>query len=257
MSLNTRIVNLETEIKALKSKIQDLSRNLENQPTTPYSIVEGVNKSEVTPTDIKTGLGAVHGGNLVWNDAEMKFPPYGIKPSTVPTEGYNLHGHSRFAGGALDINTLELVEYDIDWDTDTDYSKHSQGFWLYTNLPQIKKADDGVTPKIGNLDIDFDATTGKWVAGSGNIDVETTFLVRYVWMLEGNEVSAGTEGAVREIKTDSNGNEMKSPLLSRVADESTVAGRNENLNKSNVYWDKDARVFRFYAVFKPAPEEAE
>lgn len=251
--ISERVRQLELEISYLKTKITDLSKNTEETTIRPYTKAGGLkDSSQVRPSDISTGLGATFGGNLIWNDAELQFPPYGQQP-TDPTKGYNKHGHSRYAGGALDIHTLELVEYETnDEEQIVDSSgnplnKHCQQFWK--KKPNIKT--DGDVPKIGLLDIEFEPSTRKWIAGAGMIDIERTYLVQYVWKKYGQEVPAGTEGAIREIKKDKNNNEMKSPLLY------TEGSEEENLNKSNVVWIEDEQCWKFYAVYKPILAEVE
>ena len=243
-SLNEKVAELERQVRYLQDKLQDILINTEEGAKKPYSKVGNRDRNNTRPVDIATGLGNLMGGNLPWNDSELIIPPYGTQPAT-PTKGYSKHSHSRYAGGALDINTLELVEYATDPSDDSvivdpdgnPVNKHCQGFW--DKQPNIKQ-ESGVD-KIGNLDISFDPTTGKWKAGGADyIDVETTYIVQYAWYKEGVEVPEGTEGAVKQIKLDENGNEMKSPLL--------VSG---DEFRSNVVWDKDAQSWRMYAVFRP------
>lgn len=262
-TLNQKITRLERDIKLLKSKMLDLSRNTEESVTRPYSKVGGIrDRSQIRPIDIDAGLGQVYGGNFIWNDAELIMPPYGTSIPT-PTKGYNKHGHSRYSGGAMDINTLELVEYETNEEGEivdkngSPLNRHSQGFWK--NPAKIAK--DGTVEKIGNLEIEFDPTLRKWVAGANYIDVERTYLVKYVWKdEEGNTVPAGTEGAIREIAKDANGNEMKSPLLVSTfpptgeGEEEQSTREMEDLEKSNIVWDSVNKSWRFYAVFKPWTE---
>jgi len=94
----------------------------------------------------------------------------------------------------------------------------------------------------------LDNMEGSWVNGiwvargiANEIDVKNTYIVQ-----------KNTDGT---IKKDSNGNEMKSPLLYLLSELSGIAKNNENLLKSNVIWDEDAKCWRFYGVFKPLPEE--
>ncbi len=256
--LNDRINQLEQEIKILQAQLNNLTNRTATKRLPPETRISQEDRSRLgSPMpSTGTGLGRIHGrtGNIILNDAEAKTPGFKTQPVT-PTKGYNKHGHSRFSGGALDIHTLELVEYTtVDPEAQdpvilgadgNPVNKHCQSYW---NSHPIIIKDNGVE-KIGYLDIQFDSTSKKWVTGSNMIDVERTYLVQYVWKLEGNEVPPGTEGAIREIKEDENGIKMKSPLLYTASDD------NENLNKSNVWWDKDAQAWRNYAVFKPAPEE--
>ncbi len=252
-TINKKIKNLEIEVKKLKSKLFDLSKNVESKVIPPYTkIGASRDRSQIRPVDIETGLGQAFGGNLIFNDSELNFPPYGDKPSE-PTKGYNKHSHSKYAGGALDINSVEFVDYDADFETSLLYNKHCQGFWL--SSPPIKKVTNSQgqsVEKIGNLDIEYDPDTRKWKASGGiiEIDIDNTYFVKYIWKKDGDEVPAGTEGATREVKTDENGNLMKSPL---VLYEETVS--NETKNKANAVWDKDAQCFRLYAVFKPYIED--
>lgn len=252
-TLNEKLKRLESNWKRLESKVKDLSRNTEESGIRPYSKVGGIrSRSQIRPVDIFAGLGGTYGGNMIWNDSELILPPYNQQPPT-PTKGFNRHTHSRYSGGALDISSLELIEYEtnelgeiIDSEGNV-VNKHTQQFWK--NHPKIVK--DGEIEKIGLLDIQFDPTTKKWKAGGGDIDVETTYFVQYIWKKDGNKVPAGTEGATKEIKKDSNDKEMRSPLLH------TTGTPVENYNKSNVVWDEINLCWRLYAVFKPylEPEE--
>ena len=109
-----------------------------------------------------------------------------------------------------------------------------QQFWYNDGkIKTVEQADgEGNTefvPKIGNLDIEFDASTRKWVAGSKYIDVEETYLVR--------------RDESGEFMLDENETEMKSSLY------------NEDPLKSSVVWDSTDKVWRFYAVYSPEPEE--
>ncbi len=229
MTINEKIQGLEDEILALRAKVDDLSKNLEEKSIQPYSKVgTEQGKSHNRPVEPVTGLGGTFGGNLPFNDSELKIPPYGSQPST-PTKGYNKHGHSRYAGGALDINTLELVEYETDEEgniLDTNgniLNKHSQQFWTTQGkIKIVQNSKDENINKIGNLDITFDPETSKWKAGVSEIDVETTMFVKKV------------DGQIEE---DENGNPKSSPLY------------NADIEKSSVIWDKDNQVWRFFAVY--------
>lgn len=148
--LNEKIRQLEQELMRLKSEVaykEEFSSD-SNDPK-PYSIVGGEKDKTFTfPVDIRTGLGGSYGNFLPWNDAELKLPPYGEKPDD-PTEGYHKHTHSRFAGGALNIEYLELVKYNVDdWDTDENYNPHCQQFWIES--PPIEVDSNG-EEKISNI----------------------------------------------------------------------------------------------------------
>lgn len=159
--INEKINQLEQELINLKSRINTMeSTTPENTAPNPYTIVGG-NKdiSDEFPVDLRTALGGTYGNFMPWNNAELNFPPYGQKPSIEPTIGYHRHSHSRYAGGALDINTLEFIEYDINWNTDETYSKHSQQFW--ETDPPIKKDDNGIE-QIGTIYGDSDEPNIVW-----------------------------------------------------------------------------------------------
>jgi hypothetical protein len=250
-TLNDRILELEQLVKQLQEKLDYVSSRTEEITPTPVSQVPRIQLKQGIMPSTGTGLGQVgmYQGNIIFNNAENLRPAFGTQP-IAPSKGYNKHSHSRYSGGALDIHTLELVEY-VTSDPDADdpvildangraLNKHCQSYWDV--LPKIVKADDNVTDKIGMLDIEFDSESKKWVAGASMIDVERTYLVQYEIVIE-----EGKE--VKKIKTDENGNEMKSPLLY------TKGSESENLNKSNVVWDADAECWRLYAVFKPYIEE--
>jgi len=243
MTLNEEVRILKEQVMALQSKLSDLSKNLEDKNPTPYSKVGATrSNSQNRPVEPGSGLGGTQGGSLPWNDSELKIPAYGAQPD-APTKGYNKHGHSRYAGGALDIHTVELVEYETDENDniiDEDgniLNKHCQQYWV--NTPKIKtvekKTEDGQSefvPKIGNLDIEFDAVTQKWVAGGKYIDVENTYLIR-------KDPDTG-----EIMKAEDGETEMKSVLLDT-----------EDDSKSSVVWDDDSSVWRFYAVFAEDPSQ--
>lgn len=241
-NLNQRIERLEQQVQILLAKIRDLSFNVEEKTQGPY-VVAGGTKSSATmmPIDAKTGKSPILASHVIWNDSESFRPPLNEEPD-LPEKGYNKHSHSRFSGGALIKDVLEIVEYDWDSVSPTIINKHSQQFW--TEQPMIakcKNSEGNDVEKIGTLEMEFDPNTLTWKAGITEIDVEKVYLVRKD--LEGN------------IMLDINGNEMKAVLLYTLADIGTKEGRNENLDKSNVWWDETARCWRFYAVFKPMPEE--
>jgi len=147
MTLNDKLKQLQAQIISLQSQIKELSSSTDNKYLAPYTKTgEAVDKSRIKSTDISTGLGKILGGNPVWNDSELKQPPYDGETTPDPTKGYNKHGHSRYAGGALDINTLEFVEYTNVAGTILDQygnaiNKHCQQFWK--NQPSITKDEDG------------------------------------------------------------------------------------------------------------------
>lgn len=240
-TINKRVRELEQEILNLKTILSALTDKIQDKAIKPYTKAGSPkDKSQKRPIDVRSGLGGTFGGNMVWNDAEAKLPPINSLPGD-PTKGYSKHFHSRFAGGALDINSLELVEYDYEAGEDAvGYNPHCQQFWNI--IPPIKQ-QDGVD-KIGLIDISFDSASGKWITSSGSIDVKTTKIVEYAWYKDGVEVDADTEDAVREIKRDDNGNDMES-----IINGEDDPGSEEEGLRENMVWDKNALCWRFYAVY--------
>jgi hypothetical protein len=218
MYLQDKINKLERQIAVLESTIQDLLAKQEDKKIQPFSKVgQSESISLVNPVDATTGLGALYGNGVIWNDSELKIPSLHEEPP-IPTKGYNKHGHSEFSGGALDINTVEFIEFDLSGIS----NKHSQMFWQ--TQPEIKtelNSSGEAVAKKGNLDIAFNADTGKW--GFFEINVEKVNFVK--------RKSDGT------IETDSKGQEMKSPLY------------NSDSTKTSLVWDVNAKVWRIYAVY--------
>ena len=95
-------------------------------------------------TKTGTGLGKLpaRAGNIIFNDGDAQLKAFGEMPLAA-TKGYNKHSHGRFSGGALDINTLELVEYNL-----TGYNKDCQSYWK--EPPSIELDEDG-NEKISDL----------------------------------------------------------------------------------------------------------
>lgn len=253
MRLQDKINDLEQEILILKAKVEDLSRNTEEKTRNPYSKVGNSSRANIHPVDSKIASATKQGGHVIWNDSEQQNPPYGQEPS-LPTAGYNKHTHSRYSGGALIINGLELVKYK----DDSLQNLHSQQFInLFENDIEEIEYEGEKIKKIGNLDITFNPITKKWGSAANEIDVETTYLVRRVTEQFNKELKSNglPEQTIGAIATDTKGQEMKSPLLYALGNFDTLAGRNENLNKTNVYWDDESKCWRFYSIFKPEIEE--
>ena len=186
-SLNDRILELEQLVKKLQGKLAYVSSRTEQKSPQATSQVGQIQLRQGIMPSTGTGLGRVgmYQAGMIWNDADAKRAPFGTQPAD-PAKGYNKHSHSRYAGGALDIHTLELVEYETsDSEAENpvilDYNgvpvnKHCQAYWK--DLPNIVKASDGETDKIGMLDIDFDVVSKKWVAG-GQIVIDETNILQY------------------------------------------------------------------------------
>lgn len=238
-SLMSRIIWMSKEINELRAKLNDLSKNTEEKNRTPYSKVGGVrDRSQIRPIDPSSSLGQVMGGNITWNDSELNIPPYGSVPVN-PTKAYNLHSHSRYTGGALDKNTLEIVEYKRRYDDPEEnildvksnqVNENALGLRKYNlEITNTTNSEGETIAKIGELDLVFNADIQKWGASAYEIDVEKCYLVK-----------RDSDG---EIEIDDNGNEMKATLW------------NDDHNKTCVRWDKNAQCWRIYAVFAEEDEE--
>jgi len=249
-----RIIELENQIKQLQTKLNDISNNTEEKQLIPYSKAGGLKSpAQNKSVDIGTGLGSTLSGSIIWNDADLIFPPYGTKAGT-PTKGYNRHFHSRYAGGALDINTLEIIEYNVNWEDPSDpnydkYNQHSQGFWK-TEPPiktDIKISNDGQVEnvfKVGKLDLIFDPNKQKWGASAYEIDLAKCYFV--------------IRDENGDIIKDENGTEMKSLLYIPKTSINPETGNKDIVidpEKTTMVWDKLAKCWRTYAVFsEEAPE---
>ena len=223
MLLNARILELENKIIELEAKIQDLSKNTEETYKKPISVVGGgTPRGLIRPTDIRAGRGIMGGNQVIWNETEID-ATYGTQPS-IPTIGYNKHSHSRFSGGALIKDVLEIVEYD--WGDIT--NKHSQGFLKKEDQPQIKKmakteGDKASVDMIGLLDLTFNPDTKTWGCSAYEIDIKKCYLVE--------------RDADGDIALDSKGQEKKSLLY------------NSDSNKTSIVWDENGNCWRFLAVY--------
>jgi hypothetical protein len=231
MSLNSRITELENKILELEDKVRDLSQNTEGIYKKPITVVGGGrDRGNISSVDIKSGMGQILGGSIIWNTSELGNPPANVEPSVpnaITGKGYNKHSHSRFSGGALIKDVIEIVEYDFVETPIT--NKHSQQFWV--TQPKIKKAENTnkeQVDKIGLLDLVFNPDTQTWGTPAYEIDVKKCFLV----MRDKNG----------NIVLDSKGQEKKSPLY------------NTNQLKTSVVWDENAKVWRFYAVYSAGTE---
>ena len=210
-------------VQELSDKMNDISSNTESKDPAPYTKANAyasIQISDITSTK---------DGYLVWNDSELKTPPFGQKPPD-PTLGFLRHFHSRYAGGALDINSMEFVQYDINWDTDATHSKHSQQLWKdQPSILQMENAKNEKIDMIGKLDMLFDVENKIWTAVPHLINVEKVFLVQI-------------DPLTGMPKLDVNGNPMKSPLLNSA-----------DPTKSSVIWDTTAKCWRFFAVYTQDP----
>ncbi len=226
-SLNKRIEELENQVKELTSKLEDLSKNTEEKRKNPNTISGNIRDvSFNTPIDVKAGKGGISGNAVIWNDSESKLPSIKAQPPT-PTKGYNKHSHSRYSGGALIKDVLEIVEYN--WGSIT--NKHSQGFLDLTDndITTVVNSNGKTVKKIGLLDLVFNADTEKWGVATLEIDIKKCFLVE-----------RDDDG---DIALDSKGQQKKSLLW------------NADTTKTSIVWDENAACFRIYAVYAPEPED--
>ena len=222
-SIQDQLDALYDIVQTLQDKINDLSTNTESKDLSPYAKANAYSTQQIS--DFKVGVD----GHLIWNNSELATPPFGAKPPD-PTVGYLRHFHTRYSGGALDINAIEFAQYNINWDTDTTHSKHSQQLWK--DIPvilQMQNSKNENVDMIGKLDMLFDADNKIWSAVPHFINVEKVFLVQI-------------DPLTGKVKTDVNGKPMQSPLLN-----STDA------TKSSVIWDKTAKCWRFFAVYTQDP----
>lgn len=231
-----QIQELSAELDAIRSELEELQKNTAEKIAQPYT-KSGGNKdqSQQKATDISTGMGQTFAGAIVWNDAELLLPAYGTKPDD-PTKGYNRHSHSRFSGGALEANTLEIIEYDVTWATDPTHHKDCQSLWKTTpEIKKVKNTDNEDIEKIGLLDLIFNADKEKWGCAAYEIDISKCFFV--------------LRGADGEIELDENGIEKKSPLYIT----SKVGGVTEvDKAKTSIVWDKTGKCWRIFAVYSDA-----
>jgi hypothetical protein len=229
-TLNERLIQLEQQIEALQEKVIDLSANTEETLKKPY-VIAGGNKSSTSnmPIDAKTGLGPLLANHVIWNDSERFIPPLNAEPPN-PGKGYNKHSHSRYSGGALIKDKLEIVEYE--WGSIV--NKDSQQFWVNQPLIKTDKNTKGETVnKIGLLDLFFNPDTLTWGVSSYEIDIKKCYLVERVTVIDINNPTIGA------IKKDSKLQEMKAPLY------------NTDQTKSSIIWDESGKCWRFYAVYSP------
>lgn len=231
MLLTDRIAYLESQIEELKSKVEDLSKNTENKSIQPITVAGGVqSRGLLAPIDIDSGLGSIMGNGVIWNNGELDYPPINAEAPT-PTKGYNKHTHSRFSGGALIKQTLEIVEYDpTDWALIS--NPHSQQFWqINPKIATELNTNKQTVEKIGPLDLVFNADILKWGISALEIDVKKCYFVE--------------RDANGLILKDSKGIDKKSPLY------------NTDQTKSSIIWDENGGCWRLYAVYAPGTPTGE
>jgi hypothetical protein len=246
MTINERLEILEKEVIALKTKNSDLSANTEEKFSKPTTQVGGVRSSAFNfPVDTKTGMGGMFGNGVIWNNSELSIPRID-QEAPIPTKGYNKHSHSRFSGGALIKNVIEVVEYNAtDWALIT--NPHSQQYWTTTpNYAKELNSNTVQVEKIGKLDLVFNPDTLTWGTPAYEIDVQKCYFVK-------RRTTAGSVGEeVGTIEKDSKGNEKKSYLY--IENSGT-----QDLNQSSIVWDENANNgnggWRLLAVYAPGEQE--
>jgi hypothetical protein len=229
MTINERLEFLENELKEAKYIIGQLLSESGKKFQKPVSIVGGAqSRGNISPVDSKTGLNPMTGGAVIWHTSELGNPPNNEEPmnpeSIVGAVGYNKHSHSKFSGGALIKDVLEIVEYD--WDnTDPEIENmHSQSFWVtQPKIKQDKNTNNENVDKIGLLDLVFNPDTQTWGCAALEIDIKKCYLVE-----------RDSEG---NIALDSKGQQKKSLLY------------NSDSNKTSIIWDENGNCFRFLAVY--------
>jgi len=221
-TLTAHIDELLKRIEILENKIKDTSTNTEEKDPTPYTI-GSINKNPLRISDI----GTTGDGSILWNDSELNSPPLYTRPPD-PNKGYNKHFHTQYAGGALDINAFEIIEYDIDWLSDPTHSPDSQQFWKdEPKILQVQNSKNEMIEKIGNIALVFDADLEQWGASSFEIDIEKCYFVK--------------KDENGDIEIDENGVEMKAPIF------------NVDETKTSIIWDAENECWRFHAIFAELP----
>ena len=226
MKLQEKINQLELAIAELKSKVADLTEHTEEKDTPPSSVVGNkVSPANTHPVDFGSGKSAMFGGGVIWNDSELKIPRGGVEPP-IPTKGYNKHTHSRYSGGALIKNGLEIIEYKEGSLTNINSQRFIE---LKDKDITVEENSLGIdVKKIGFLDLVFNADTQTWGTPAYEIDIKKCYLVE--------------RNADGTLATDSKGNQKKSRLW------------NSDETKTTIVWDENAGCFRFYATYAPGEE---
>jgi hypothetical protein len=218
-TINDRIKALEAQVAELQGLIENKVTDDEEKGIQTTSVVGGgISRGLIRPIDGTTGRGWQLGGAVVWNNTEID-ATLGTEPAQA-TKAYNKHSHSRYSGGALIKDGLEIVAYD--WGSIV--NKDSQQF--YSETPKITKTlntKGEAVENIGPLDVVFNEDTQKWSTSAHEIDVKKcNFVIRDE---NGN------------IALDANGTPMSAPIY------------NDDPKKSCIIWDADAKVWRFLAVY--------
>lgn len=153
-TLLTEINNLKNELITLKAQIAKIQSGMQTEDEhTPYTKSGGAKDPSMSyPVSINSGFGGTYGNAIIWNDIDIELPPFGRKPASEPKFGLNWHGHTRYTGGAFDLYTTELVEYDVNWEENDRFSKYHPGLW--DSVPNIMKDEEG-SEQISGLNFSF------------------------------------------------------------------------------------------------------
>lgn len=239
LTLQEKLTELENKIKILEELIKGVSAEstaTQNKlkPSIYYIPLDFVPDNLLT-TDVVSGL---PGGKVVWNTKELNF----LRKPSLCTEkdgAFNCHFHDAFSGGALDVNQVAFVEYErVDADAPKGYIKGISGEELHPDcqsywsepgkIKAVDKTGDYSTnaeaiKKIGPLALIFDPQDKNWGTSALEINVGKCNLV-----MKEND---GT------ISKDSKEQSMFSLLYDK------------DITKTSVVWDKNAKCWRFYAVY--------
>lgn len=229
-NLNDRINLLESQIASLQLQLQKLVDGVQLSYPNPVSKTGLLNNNKIAAIDIKTGFGNIKGNGIIWNSSELKRTPINKEPTNPETiigaKGYNKHSHSRFSGGALIKDVLEIVEYDWNSVSPAIDNKHSQQYWNKNlKIATQENTKKETIDKIGLLDLIFNPDTKTWGVSAYEIDVKKCYLVQ-----------RDDEG---NIALDSKGQQKKSPLF------------NSDINKTSILWDENSATWRLLAVYAP------
>lgn len=223
ISINDRLDALEQALANLQASLGDtVKTNTEQNTPSNTSVVGTIDRSTIRPIDAISGRSRRLGGSVIWNNAEIDAALKHEPAVEDMTAGYNKHSHSRFSGGALIKDVLEIVEYVWGAIVNKDCQQY------YSEQPKVAtdvNSNGETVDKIGKLDLIFNADALKWGTVAYEIDVRKCYFV----MRDENG----------DIMTDDNGNEMKAPLF------------NDDVTKTSIVWDKDGGVWRLYSAYAP------
>jgi len=266
-SIGERLQELENMVTLLTAELTTLKSHIGDRYTPPTTFQgDSVATKQYPAGDVRSGFGASAGKLLAWNNKELDNPAN--QEPTAPSVGYNKHTHTRFSGGALLMDGLEIVEYDFTKKADKTpvpegqriTNLHSQGFWPYEPKIQTALNSKGEeVPKIGQLILTFAPDIQKWGSTAFEIDVTQCYFVKRRQTANKDENGDVIEGEdVGDIEKDSKGQEMKAPLMVLKEEESTDPETGESIKtlvvddaKTSIVWDENGQCWRLYAAYAP------